>query len=252
MSDSRKLFTYGFYKEFLSRLLEEYSFITFREGKGAPDAPGSPRAILRHDIDMDPESALRMAVIEKGLGVSSTFFFLVRNPLYNIFSGRGTELAEGILQNGHHLGLHFDCALYKDITAANINDYIEKEVFLLESYFSGTVEAVSFHRPGRLELSGLDTAGLPNTYEKVFLEKFDYFSDSRGEWSRGIPTESASFTEGKNLHILAHPVWWTETPKTPYQCLAGIMERTGRQAEEYIAENCQVWNRDKPGPGKES
>jgi len=245
MSGTRDEFTYRYYETFLSRLKEKYDFISFREGKETP-ATGKPCVILRHDIDMDPASALIMSSLEKNLGIYSTYFFLVRNPLYNLFSGSGTEQVRGILENGHRLGLHFDCALYDGINADNINDHVWKEVSLLEDFFYRPVEAVSFHRPGPLELSGVEINGLPSTYEKVFLEKFDYFSDSRGEWSRGIPTGSSSFAEGRNLHILAHPVWWNEVPMTPYQCLEEVLNKLGRQAEEYIAANCQVWERDRP------
>jgi hypothetical protein len=246
VSGNRKEFTYAYYTEFLARLAGQYTFISFREGKDLPEKDNRPYVILRHDIDMDLESALQLSLLEKNAGIISTYFFLVRNPLYNIFSGSGAELVKGILANGHRPGLHFDCALYDDIDDTNINDYIRKEVCLIENFFDRPVEAVSFHRPGSLEMSGVEIGELPSTYEKVFLERFDYFSDSKGEWARGNPLRSGSFAESKNLHILAHPVWWNETPMTPFECLTDVLGRLGSRAEEYVAANCLVWDRDRP------
>lgn len=206
MEKKRRQFTYDYYKEFVSRLQEAYSFTTFQEGKRVAEIE-RPLVIMRHDIDMDLEAALRMSSLEKDLGIQSTYFFLVRCPLYNVFSGNGTDQVREILSAGHHFGLHFDCALYKDISADNLNYYVSKECQLLEQFFDHPVEAISFHRPGRLELSGVELERWPNSYERVFLEKFEYFSDSRGNWARGNPLESEAFSKRKNLHILAHPLW---------------------------------------------
>ena len=75
-----------------------------------------PLVIMRHDIDMDLEAALKISSLEKDLGIHSTYFFMVCCPLYNVFSSNGAEQVKEILAAGHHFGLHFDCALYQDIT----------------------------------------------------------------------------------------------------------------------------------------
>jgi len=234
-------FTYDYYREFVSRLCEFYRFVTFDEGRKKPCAD-SPILIMRHDIDMDLEAALRMSRLEKELGVHTTYFFMVRCPLYNVFSHDGAEQVRQILADGHHLGLHFDCALYQDITRDRLNDYVSREVDLLVGLFQCPVEAISFHRPGRLELGGVELERWPNSYERVFLNEFEYFSDSRGIWARGNPLDSEAFAKRKNLHILTHPIWWHEAPMTPYECLVGLVQRIGRRSEQYISENCQVWN----------
>jgi hypothetical protein len=240
----RYIFTLDYYEEFLNRLREAYSFTTFQEGKTITKTD-KPLAIIRHDIDMDLEAALRMSLIETRLGISATYFFMVRCPLYNVFSSSGEQQVRQILAVGHHLGLHFDCALYEDISEDNLNYYISRECELLEQFFGYPVEAISFHRPGRLELSGVELDRWPNSYERIFLEKFEYFSDSRGNWARGNPLESEAFSRRKNLHLCMHPIWWSPTPMTPYECLVNLVQRIGQQAEQYISENCQVWNEGK-------
>jgi len=246
---ARDKFTYHYYREFMSSLRETYRFTTFKEGKRIVGESDSPLLILRHDIDMELEAAFRMSLLENSLGVHSTYFLMVSCPLYNVFSGNGAEQVRQILAAGHHFGLHFDCALYRDISADNIDHYVSRECHLLESFFRQPVEAVSFHRPGGLELSGVELARLPNSYEMIFRKKFEYFADSRGDWARGNPLESQAFLANKNLHICIHPIWWTEEPKAPFECLVDLVQRIGIRNEQYLSENCSVWDEGKRARG---
>ncbi|MFC1912765.1 hypothetical protein ACFLX7_01015 [Chloroflexota bacterium] len=250
VENRRKKFTYDCYKEFICRLREVYQFTTFLEGRRIK-AVDRPLVIIRHDIDMDLEAALRMSSLEKDLGIRATYFVMVRCPLYNVFSGNGVEQVKRILADGHHFGLHFDCALYEDISTNKLDAHISRECKLLEQFFRRPIEAISFHRPGPLELSGLKTERWPNSYERVFLEEFKYFSDSRGTWAYGHPIESEAFSKRENLHILIHPVWWTSSPTTPYECLISLFQQASYRSEQYISENCQVWNEGKAGRKEE-
>jgi hypothetical protein len=235
-------FTYDYYKEFICYLREVYDFTTFYDGKRIVEAD-RPLVIMRHDIDMDLEAAVRMSSLEKDLRIFSTYFFMVRCPLYNVFSSSGAGLVKKILAAGHQLGLHFDCALYRDITVGKINTYISKECELLERFFEHPVGAVSFHRPGHLELSGVELERWPNSYERIFLEKFKYFSDSRGVWGHGSPIESEAFHKMENLHILTHPIWWTSAPMSPSKKLLILVQQINQRSEQYLSENCQVWSK---------
>lgn len=236
----REKFTYAYYKEFICCLREAYSFITFQEGKKIAEAE-RPFVIMRHDIDMDLEAALRISLLEKDLGIDSTYFFMTRCPLYNVFSGAGVDQVRQILAAGHHLGLHFDHSLYGDISAGNINYYVAKECQLLEHFFEHPTEAVSFHRPGRWELNAIELETVPNSWERVFQDKFEYFADSRGNWVRGNPLESEAFSRRKNLQILVHPIWWSEAPRTPYECLVSLSQQIDQRFDQYLSKNCQVW-----------
>lgn len=244
IGNTRKNFTYRYYCEFIRLLRETYTFITFQEGKKISGGRSTGLVILRHDVDMDLEAAVRLSSLEKECGVYSTYFFMVRSPLYNVFSGSGSEQAKRILADGQHFGLHFDCALYQDITSDNISHYVSKECLLLEQFFGRPVEAVSFHRPGKLEMSGVPLDGWPHTYERVFLEGFEYFSDSKAKWIKGNPLESEAFLGRKNLHILVHPVWWNTLPKNGRECLTGLIQQIYERNRQYISANCEVWNKN--------
>lgn len=243
-SGGREKFTYDWYKDFLRGLGETYRLTTLREGKSIVDKSDEPLLILRHDIDVDLEAAVRMASLEKELGIRSTYFFMVTCPLYNVFSSRGAEQVRQILAAGHHFGLHFDCAAYQDISPDNLNDYVERERHLLEHFFGeGAVEAVSFHRPrsAPFEVRQVELERLPHSYESVFEEKFQYFADSKGNWARGNPFESRETLDRRSLHLCVHPIWWTMEPKTPWECLSGLVRRMGHRNDRYLSENCRVW-----------
>ncbi|MFC1999078.1 hypothetical protein ACFLVR_05550 [Chloroflexota bacterium] len=236
-------FTYEHYKELINSLLENYSFTTFQGARESSQHQTRPLVIMRHDIDMDLEAAVSISLLEQSLGVKSTYFFMIRCPLYNMFSGIESEQVRQILEAGHHLGLHFDCALYNNISTANIEEYISNECQLLENFFGHKVEAVSFHRPGQMELKSIKLKNWPNSYEEVFTSDFEYFSDSRGNWARGNPIQSDAFTELKNLHILAHPIWWTEIETAPYDRLIQLARQIDKRTDKYLSQNCQVWDK---------
>jgi hypothetical protein len=62
---------------------------------------GGRTVILRHDVDRKPENALKMAELEHGLGVTSTYYF--RHPHTFI-----PEIIEQVLSLGHEVGYHYE------------------------------------------------------------------------------------------------------------------------------------------------
>jgi hypothetical protein len=88
---------------------EGYIFATF--GEFVRNPPEGKVVVLRHDVDRRPGCALRLARLEHGYGVKSTFFFrAVRRVL------RPDKIRE-IVGLGHEIGYH-----YEDLTRAR-GDY---------------------------------------------------------------------------------------------------------------------------------
>ncbi|HEV3071623.1 MAG TPA: hypothetical protein VGY76_09415 [Solirubrobacteraceae bacterium] len=63
-------------------------------------AAEEPRLLVRHDVDQHPASALRMAAIERELGVHSTWYFRWRTAI--------PRVVEAIAAEGHAVGLHYE------------------------------------------------------------------------------------------------------------------------------------------------
>lgn len=201
------------------------------------------------------ESALRMASIDSTLGVISTFFFLLRTEHYNLFSKDGTQIVERILEIGHCLGLHFDCSAYPpESTVDELASACAKEARILEELFGRAISIVSYHKPDQRVLTGDPRLSYPrqHTYMPLFMESAKYFSDSRGSWANGVPTNSDFFRKTVPLHLLVHPIWWNEYPSTPLNTLLEFRKRTLDRLDRSLTENCSVYRLNTCiGPSKE-
>jgi hypothetical protein len=221
----------------------DYQFASFAEVERLLET-GRPFVLMRHDIDMSLEAALRMARQEADLGVRSTYFFLVRTDNYNVFSKDGSDTIHRILDLGHHLGLHFDCASYSArVPPGVLARACALEAGMLEQWFGKPVSIVSYHRPDARVLTGDPalSAPLPHTYMGLFRNRIRYLSDSGGRWGNGSPTASAEFSRGLPLHVLVHPIWWMEQPTSAYETLLQLVDQKTRSLERSIAQNCKVF-----------
>lgn len=154
---------------------------------------------------------MRIAEVEKDLGVHSTFFFLVSSEFYNIHSLDTVLSLRKIKDMGHHIGLHFDSAMYD---ASEIHEAAEAECQSLAQVI-GDVEIISLHRPiARLQGASTDLAGRPHTYQPQFFFDIDYCSDSAGEWAHGHPLNRNAVRDRRALQLLTHPIWWADDMAT--------------------------------------
>lgn len=64
--------------------------------------------IWRHNVEFEPDIALKMAQIEHEEGVVATYFFQLHSPYYNLFDEHYSKVFHQIYEQGHHSGLHFD------------------------------------------------------------------------------------------------------------------------------------------------
>ena len=93
-------FTIGKYTE-LCRTLLDAGYIPrtiCQYLSGAKDGMG---VLLRHDVDRKPKNALRMAELERELGIHSTYYF--RHPYTFI-----PEIIRQIYSFGHEVGYHYE------------------------------------------------------------------------------------------------------------------------------------------------
>jgi hypothetical protein len=204
-------FTYSEYEAMLTTLLKDYEFISFSRAKFSREKM-ERKVLLRHDIDQSLEKTKRIAEIEAGLGISSTYFLLFRSPFYNMFSADQENYIRAIIGNNHFIGLHFDYTGYSFNTISQLAHQVILEADFIQQYFNVKVDAVSFHRPLDINyLKKLELTLYPHAYESIFIEQYKYFADSRGRWRFGNPLESEAFRQKQNLQILVHPEWWNET-----------------------------------------
>ena len=236
---SRTDFSYAAYRAMLASLKgANYTFTPFE----VPESKSSTVCLLRHDIDFDLEKALEMAVLEHEEGVSATYFFMLSSDHYNLGSKRSRGLVTQILGLGHYLGLHFDAEAYPELaTPAAYSDKIAQECEVLARFAGEPVSAVSFHRPSPLILEGESELSSPllHSYDHRLAQLAEYAADSSGAWKHGHPLDRTAFERREALHILVHPVWWSDNPNTAFETLLSLIDRRRQTDLANFAANCR-------------
>jgi len=204
MSLDGKNYSLAGYKKLVTKLLARgYAVASFHNAD-----PVQRHLILRHDVDMSLDAAVTMAQLENRMGVTSTYFVLLRTEFYNVFSRRGSDAVRAIQALGHEVGLHFDAAYY-DADDTDFSEMAVRECDILEAVTSNQVRSLSLHRPHPAMLdTELAVPGRINAYAARFFREIGYCSDSRGAWHHGHPLEHPAVQEGRALQLLTHPIWW--------------------------------------------
>lgn len=201
-------------------------------------------AILRHDVDMSVEKALKIAEVEKELDVKSTFFFLVSSDFYNIASKKNTTIISEIVDLGHEIGLHFDEVKYEGTTydPHRVIERIKKEKQVMEDITGSDIKTVSMHRPSKMTLdSNLVIDDMVNSYSDVFFKEFKYVSDSRHMW-RDDPHEAINDKSYAKLHILTHPIWYNDEEESLKTTLRKFIESASCDRKNTLFDNIRDLN----------
>lgn len=206
-------FTEDGYRTCLARAAAYWRFESFGT------AARTPHVLWRHDIDMSPNRALRLAQIEQEHELKATYFFLLHSNFYNCLEPTVRDLMRGIAACGHDVGLHFDIAFYPEIDGLEeLEDRIAFEAGIVGALAAKAPVAVSFHNPTPTQLECYDQprlAGLVNAYGRPLRTGYRYVSDSNGYWRfHRLPDVLAARADA-NLHVLTHPEWWTPDCRSP-------------------------------------
>lgn len=193
--------------------------LTNRDVKEGQTSSAQGKCLLRHDVDTDLGAAVLMGEKEALLGISATYFLMLRSPCYNLLSRQNQSYAETLISFGHKIGLHYDQGfdVIRNTSLADTKKSINQQANWLEVMLGCEVSAVSFHQPSKALLQeNLDCGYRVNTYDKNRLEGFSYISDSNREFSiwKQAASEKSDFLKSlayiypRNIQLLIHPMWW--------------------------------------------
>ena len=149
-----------------------------------------PRAgdvLLRHDVDLSLEAALRMAQVEHELGVTATYFLMTESSFYNLDSDVGRHAQRTLRDLGHAVGLH---AVYPNAK--------------LDGRFD---DVVAWHNPDP-EYMSAPIAGAVNAMQPPYFRPNHYRSDSNAHWREGCPHAELAAGAFEWLQLLIHPEIW--------------------------------------------
>ena len=189
-------FTHRSYRELLAALAAgNYRFLAFGEMAGRGD--GSPRVVLRHDVDRLPSRAVAMAILESECGVRATYFFRVRG---GAFAEQAVRRVAGL---SHEIGYHYEELADTRGDTRSAWDLFRRNLDRLRAV--APVESIAMHgRP----LSRWDARDLWGQYDyrsvgvqrEAYLDvdwtRWRYFTDTGRAWNGSSNLRDFPLAEG--------------------------------------------------------
>jgi len=207
-----------------------YKTLTVKDYLLAPPSPNEFIVVLRHDVDRKSANALEMSVLERDLGLSSTYYF---RYIPSVFK---RELIKKIYEFNHEIGYHYE-------TLSKAKGRYEDAIRLFEielSEFRNIIDVQTICMHGS-PLSKWDNRWLWEKYDfrtfgitgEVYLSidfsRVEYFTDTGRSWdsgritnirdrvqgyeSRGVKNTDQLMTfirskEARHICIQTHPERW--------------------------------------------
>jgi hypothetical protein len=227
------------YRQLIESLLaQRYSVVSFKESRA-----DRRDLIVRHDIDMCLDRAVRMATLEAEMGVRGNYFVLLNTEMYNVGSSAGQSALRKIAQLGHALGLHFDPSDIDEGDVPKLQKAVRCECERLEDYLATPVEVVTFHRPAKWLLGFSEPlAGRLHGYQPRFFTDMGYCSDSEGRFRFHHPLDHPAVVEGRALQLVTHPIWWCAgLGEGPIEKLERFLKERAGQLSDELAANCRPY-----------
>src|ERR1035437_2091949 len=166
-------FSYGYFRRILQAIKSNFEPYLFSEAPQVLNTVGQPKLFLRHDVDIDLNRALKMAEIEKELGICSTYMVMLNSRLYNIEDKGSRAIILQLVSMGHEIGLHFDFDDDKrnqNLSISFVESNMYSDLKQLEDVIQLPVQSISFHRPLPQFLRGpLKVAGRVDAYAQELM-----------------------------------------------------------------------------------
>lgn len=177
-------FTLKKYRELCNAMINSgYSLLTLEKYITLKSKP-EKYIIIRHDIDIKPDHALRIAEIEKELGISSTYYIRITEEVFK------PELINKLSFLGHEIGYH-----YEALDKAK-GDH-EKAIKIFETELTDfrkiyDVKTIAMHGNSRTKWDNREMwkyydfksfGLLGEAYLSVDFDDVTYFSDTARTWS---------------------------------------------------------------------
>jgi hypothetical protein len=170
-------------------------------GFDTPPEPGD--LLLRHDVDLSLEAAVRLAEVEAEAGAVSTWFLMTRSAFYNLDSAVGRSAVTRLRELGGRIAHH---AVWPDVD--------------LDERFEAVV---AWHNPE----PGYVSERVPDAENVMTAPWFDpehYRSDSNQHWRHGCPHEALAHGEFEWLQLLIHPEIWVYDGETMGETMRSFLD----------------------------
>jgi hypothetical protein len=176
--------------------------------------------LLRHDVDLSLDAALRMAELEAEEGATATYFLMTESVFYNLASSEGRSALERLRALGHRVGLH---AVWPN---ARLDERFDP--------------VVAWHNPDPDYMSA-PVEGATNVMQESWFDAAAYRSDSNQHWRHGCPHEELAAGAFRWLQLLTHPEIWTYAGETMAETMRTMLDaERDRRVEQLRADRIDV------------
>ena len=217
---SNNKFSMDYYKSFLDYALNEgYNFVTLKEfvDKGCPSFN---HVILRHDLDLKPQTLNKMISIEKSMGVRSTIFVRVTGNEYNVLSYPVLDMVTSASKDGFEIGLHTSCVEFAKINGISPISILKLELTILKEFvdifgiaphrdLNYAYNSLPFIEENWAEISKLGVDY--HAYQKNIEDATVYVNEGFNPhlcWRKHAPEDV--IPTKNSMYILTHNHWWYE------------------------------------------
>jgi hypothetical protein len=179
--------------------------------------PAAGDLLLRHDVDLSLDAALRLAELEHEAGAAATYFLMTGSVFYNLASSEGVAALRRLRELGHRVGLH---AVWPN-----------RE---LDGRFD---PVVAWHNPDPEYIAQPLEDGVANVMEPRFFTPERYRSDSNQHWRSGCPHEALARREFEWLQLLTHPEIWVYPGSTMGETMRAMLDAERERRLQQLAED---------------
>jgi hypothetical protein len=180
---------------------------------------GPPQAgdlLLRHDVDLSLDAAVRLAQLEADEGASATYFLMTESVFYNLASSEGVAAIARLRSLGHRVGLH---AVYPD---AALDDRFDP--------------VVAWHNPDPAYMTQ-PVDGAVNAMQQGYFDPATYRSDSNQRWRHGCPHDELAAGAFPWLQLLTHPEIWVYPGATMGETMRAMLDAERGRRLAQLAED---------------
>lgn len=222
------------YRHLLRAAKTRYWLPLVREvARGLPDRDF---LVVRHDVDITPWSALRMAELEAEEGVRTTYYYRLHAPFYNLMDEAAVASVREVAAMGHEVGLHYEPGFF---LARGVDPVAGTRADLrtFEELVGFRTHTIAQHQPAQGPVLAEISAEHPCAYQPALVREIPYFGDSGFHWREGCVC--TKFHHAR-LHTLIHPHSWVRDGR-PWQDVlrahaADLADRLHGAMERYVAE----------------
>lgn len=193
--------------------------------------------LVRHDVDVNPWAALAMAELERDEGVTTTYYFRLHAPYYNLLDQKVRDVVLAIAEMGHEVGFHYEPGFFLERGLDPVEG-TRRDIRVFEELVGFRTHTIAQHQPAQGPVLDDIDPTRPCAYQKALVRDLPYFGDSGHHWREGCICTKLG--EHERLHTLIHPhawtVWGKEWPEVLRAHADDLAARLRAEMEAYVEE----------------